>query len=82
MVTGFDNTGISTLPTQPPMQCVAETISSAAGQSEREAGHLLPSNTGVKNERGYIPMSLYAFTVCTGTMLCHFYIIIPEIHHS
>ena len=82
MVTGFDNTGISILPTQPPKQCVTETISSAAEQSEREAGHLLPSNTGVKNERSYIPTSLYAFTACTETMLCHFYVIIPEIYHS
>ena len=56
--------------------------SSAAEQSKREADHLLTSNAGVKNERSYIPTSLYAFTACTGTMLCHFYIIIPEIHHS
>jgi hypothetical protein len=67
---------------QPPMQCVTETISSAAEQSEREADHLLPSNAGVKNERSYIPTSLYALTARTGTMLCNFYIIVPDKHHS
>lgn len=35
----LDNTGTSNLPTQPPNQYVTVTISSAAEQSEREAGH-------------------------------------------
>ena len=64
------------------MQRVKRTLSPGSEQSEREVGRLPPSNADAKNERNYALTSPYAFTACTGTLLCHFYLILELVLYT